>query len=155
MTEIGNSIATEYASELNERVEDDKNKLRISQGFEVVRSVWRLLVVGFNFFFASFLILAVIVLLSIDVENLEAIRSATNEQIVNAVRALAYSIGFITVVGFVFALSAGSSRYFRDKQEDRVEQDQRELDLVRRIIEINEEVLFRHGLIKEESNNNG
>lgn len=154
MTEIGNSIANEYASELDEHIEDDKNLLRLSQGFELMRSVWRLLAVGLNLFFAVFLVLVVIVLFSIDAETLEAIRSATNEQIVNGVRNLALLIVGFTLVAFAIAVSAGSSKYFRDKRLERVEQDQREFELVRRIIEVNEEVLLRHGLIKAESSNN-
>jgi len=154
MTEIGNSIIAEYESEINERIEDDKNLLRGSQALEIARSIGRLFVVAVNFFFLGFLCLSVIALLTIDASTLDAIRAATNQEILKLINAISATVQIMMIIGVMIAVAIGGDRYFRSKKRDRVEWEQRELNLTSRIIEINEEVLLRHGLIKAETVDN-
>jgi hypothetical protein len=154
MTEIGNSIIAEYVSEINERIEDDKNRLRASQALEIARSIWRLFLVGVNMFFLGFVVLAVVILLTIDANTLDMLRAATNEEILSGIKTISFLVQMMLIIGIIAVVITGHGKYFRDKKRDRAEWEQVEVNLARRIIEINEEVLLRHGLIKAETVDN-
>lgn len=57
--------------------------------------------------------------------------------------------GTILVAGF------GVKKYFRDIKQERLDSEKARTDLMQTIIQINEEVLLRHGLIEAGDRGNG
>ncbi len=153
MTKIGDSILEEFCTELNESIEDDKNRLLLNQSAEGASSILKLCVRAISIFSQSVLTVCVLLLLTINSETLDLLRSASNEQLISSIKHLLAIVAIFSI--FITTLvMAFSQKYFRDKKLERVESDQEELNLVRRIVEVNEEVLRRHGLIKEEGRSN-
>lgn len=152
MTKVGRSVLDEYLAEANERVEDDKNRIRILQGLSTTHSLWRLLVFSVTLFFYACTSLAVVVLATIDDKALNALRAATNDELLSAIKSVMGYAVITTVVGVILTVAFTAHRFFRDKKQERVDAEQEHADLVKSIIAINEELLLRHKLIQAENN---
>ncbi|MBL4625781.1 MAG: hypothetical protein JKY42_11680 [Flavobacteriales bacterium] len=155
MSKIGMEILNEYVSEVNEQIEDDKLRLYISQGLSIAHSIWRLFLLSINLFFAGALFLMVFFLLSLDNEHLDLLREASNENILSGITQLFFLIKIMVIFGVLAVALFFSTSYFRSKKAERRYREQQRADLIETIIQINEEVLLRHGLIKTEENPNG
>ncbi len=146
MTNIGTALLNEYVSEVNERIEDDKKKLRLKQGLSNVYSTWRLILLTLTQFFIAFWAIWVIVLMFIDVEMIDTVKSATSEEIVENIETLLT----LASLAAIFAPALFFMRYFRDRKEERLLREQENANLMTTIVQINEELLLRHGLINSE-----
>jgi len=155
MTQIGNAVLSEYVSEINERIEDDKTRIRVGQVLSTGHSFWRLWSFSLSLFFNGCLVLVVLMLFFIDAETLDMLRIATNEEILSGISTF---LGFTTIVAIsvlMFITLIGSRRYFHDKKQERLDREQEQADLIQTIIQVNEELLLRHKLIDSEVSNNG
>ena len=79
--------------------------------------------------------------------SLDTLRNAPNEDIVSAIQACrSVILAFVFLILLIWGF--GSQRYFHDKKQERRDREQDRTELIKTIIQINEEVLMRHGLIK-------
>lgn len=147
MTPTGNSLLEEYVNETKERIDDDKNQLYLDQGKNTGYMLWRgLIYVPTSFFFGIWITATFIMLSGIaEVEVISSIRQATDQEISEGLRAILY-------FGLTFALIGPAyiaSRYYRNKQDERVWTDQKRVWQKKDHIELIEELMLRHGLIEK------
>jgi ABC-type Fe3+ transport system permease subunit len=150
MTKVGSAVLSEYISEIKEHIEDDKTRIRVGQALSTGHSFWRLGALAVNLFFLGCLTLSVLLLFFVDAEMLDALRSATNEDVLSAINSFLNFTLMVAMLTFICYLFFAPRRYFRDLKQERLEREQERSLLIQTIIEVNEELLLRHGLIVAE-----
>ncbi len=151
MTEIGKQLIQEFINETNEKLEDDKKRIFFVQGFTSIKEIF---VYWLNLLFKlgllCFLFLLIISFLFLDIQTIEKIRNSTNSEILEFFKSwtavwfcLTIFVCFMTPI---FTVMIGK-RLFTNKIEERKYLDQREIILANRMVEIQEELMVRHGLI--------
>lgn len=154
MTKIGDQLLAEYVSEVNEKIEDDKNKLVASQATNIISGIWRVIVLHFTLFLSGCSMLFVLSILFIDNSTLELLRAASNEELlsyISFIKTLALTIAFIVLI---FIVTVSTSRYFRNVKQERLEAEQKHTDLLTLIVTIQDELLIRHKLVNQEHDQN-
>lgn len=149
MTETGKAILKEYQSEIEERIEDDKNLILNDQLTNIFTGFWRFAITFVNAFFVNVVVVGTFILVIIDASMIEAYRAASNEDIVGGIKVFFSIVGIIQIcIIFIFGVFY-YRRYFQDKKQERIDYEAQEERLRALIIEFSEEVLSRHGLIKK------
>ncbi|MET1256962.1 hypothetical protein [Aliikangiella maris] len=149
MSEIADSIIKEYQSELDEKLEDDKHKIQVSQAISLGGSLWRYFSYFVHAFFINVVVVATIYLAVIDVATIELIKASSAEELLQTISF------FFTVVGylqFLLAVIMGMffyRRFYIDKRQERIDQDNYDTYLTAKIVSLAEEVLKRHEINKE------
>jgi hypothetical protein len=150
MSRIGSAILEEYVNEINEKLDDDNTRIKIHQAFSSSFSVLKIAAHAMNIFVFGCLFLLVVILMTIDAATIDELRSATNDDILSGIRLflwLSWMITFFTLMSLVMFSSA---RYFRDQRKERLDAEKERIDLIKTIIEVQEELLLRHKLIQKE-----
>lgn len=148
MTEIGESILKEYLSEVEEKMEDEKNAMRVEQTVSIAGGFWRFFIYFIYVFFANIVLTAIFIAGSLDTAGFEMLINATAEDWVE------YRATFFSLVGaiqFGMGILIGIfefKRFFRDIRQERIDLVDEQSVLIGRIITVAEEVLHRHALIK-------
>jgi hypothetical protein len=149
MSSIGKQILEEFKNEINERIEDDKPKMQLEQVMSWLGLVWRmfglavksiLLMTVLNFFF---------VLYTADLYLITSMQTSTPEEILSAIEMFFYTSFLLAFGIFVAMASTSHAQRVRNVKQERLEQEEREIHLVTTAINLTEEVLLRHGLIKK------
>lgn len=155
MTNIGDTVIKEYMSEVDEKIEDDKSEIRFRQILSLLGTFWYLFSLSINLFFSMCLVLFVATLFLVDESVLNAVREATNEELLAAIGTfLTVSFGLVVCTLSIF-ITFKIKKFFRDVKKERQEKEQGRIDLIQTIIQINEELLLRHKLIEQEVGSNG
>lgn len=150
MTKIGSSILAEYVNEINEKIQDDNTKIKIHQVFSSAFSIWKIAALALNVFVFGCLFLIVLILITLDAPTLDALRSSTNEQILSAIKTFVWFSWMVTIFTVMSIIIFSARRYFRDQRQERLDIEQQQTDLIKTIIEVQEELLLRHKLITPE-----
>jgi hypothetical protein len=155
MTRIGDDVLNELVTELNEKIEDDKVRLRWAQALSIAGSTWRIFNLQLSFLFNGVLVASVLLLFLLDSQMLDALRAASNDEILSGIRSL---LNFVVVTSFfalAIAVTLASKSYFRDVRKERLGNDQAHSDQVTLIVRITEELLLRHQLVEVGERGNG
>jgi ABC-type multidrug transport system fused ATPase/permease subunit len=154
MTEIGNRLLAEYVSEVNEKIEDDRNKLIANQALNFVVGICRIVYLNFSLFLSGFSILLLASIFFIDSAAINTLRAASNDEIldyISSIKYLAYVVSFLVLI---FIVGNSINRYFRNVKQERLEAEQKHTDLLTLIVTIQDELLIRHKLVNQEYNQN-
>lgn len=154
MTETGSQFLAEYVSEIKEKIEDDKNKLITNQVFNFISGSWRVIYLNISLFVTGFAILLIASVFFIDSETIDLLRTASNEDLlgyISTMKTVAYSVSFVALI---FIIANSTSRYFRNVKQERLDLEQKELDLYTLIVTIQDELLMRHNLVSKGYNEN-
>lgn len=152
MSKISQSILDEYLSEVREKIEDDNTRLKLQQVFSGVGAIWKLIFIGLIYFLTANVVVGTAIIYSMDVETLNILKSASNESLISGLHRIETVVIFISILSFLSFITIFHHKYFRSKREERIQSDQDRVNLISTIVEINEELLLRHGLIKKEEN---
>lgn len=157
MTEIGKQFINEFKRELEEKRIDDNTRIWLSQSLTFTGAclklifLWMPLILFYSFVCA----LAIITIGLTDIDTVETIRLSTNQDIADGAGSIIYFTVFVStffgMLYFIFKAVWGVYP-FSNKHHERDERDWMEIKLLKRIVEIQEELLIRHDLIKGEYN---
>lgn len=143
MTPIGSNLVEELVSELNQKIEDDKKKIQMKQGANYLAATLRGLIRIPEAICLTVLMLLVLGLFVIDIDMITSFRSATDLELMDAVKVLKFMAFFISL----FVASFIGVRAIRSQEELRRMDDRDIVNQVKNTVEIIEEVLIRHNLI--------
>jgi hypothetical protein len=153
ITQTGNAVLTEYLSEVHEKIDDDTLRIHVWQGLTLLHSLWRIALLYISGFFTTCLVIGVVILAMMDHSMLDALRQASNDEILSGIRSMFIFVSGSTFLLVLIAIGLKGSSYFRDIRQERIANDQYQARLIKTMIEINEELLVRHRLIKAETAN--
>lgn len=150
--DIKKQIIEEYLAERNEKFEDDKYWLMGRQGLNNISGFWRLIMLSYKAVFVMLVLFLLVGFLALDPDGIEAFRTASSEELVEV---KGYIINSAIVIGAVvfsiqFLLSTffGKSIIVNAKQQ-RLDEESQEAYEVSRIVDIAQELMFRHGVINK------
>lgn len=157
MSEIGKQLIYEYLNETNERLEDDKQKILLSDTWHFIKkSIYHISETLPKIMIFMFVILAMVFLYVIDESTVSQMRLATDAEIVRGAKGTIKTVLILTVfivtLNFGFNAVVGRS-FFGFKKNQRLIKEQENAELVEIIVRLNEELLKRHKLINLEKKN--
>lgn len=144
MTPAGNALIDELVNEINQGLADDKARLNLLQGVNVMKVLYKSAIWIPAVFLMVFWIALTLALLVIEVEDIAQIRAISDSQIIEFIKFVTYLGVAIGLLGAVIM----SARFSRDVKMERVLDDQQRVNQVIDAVRITEEVLLRHNLIK-------
>jgi hypothetical protein len=144
MTPKAEALLQEYVSEINEKIEDDKNKIYFEQSKNFAYIVWRWILLVPSALFVGLYGLVAVLWFFVDAEMISYIRNATDQAIAENLRALfVFAFAYGTVIPILFVV-----RHYRNKRDERTWREQEQVFEKKATIELVEEMLIRHGLIQ-------
>ena len=153
MTKTGQQFIDEFISEANEKLKDDEKRIFFSQAITSVKNTfWYVLRMVFQGLSTMFLITGVSILIFIEpswFDDWSKMNSVDKVEMIRTIKMLFSYCLFITM--FIYTFIA-YRRIIGSKFEQRLHEDQQEANLLIRIVEVQEELLVRHGLIEAEYN---
>lgn len=144
MTPAGNALIDELVNEINQGLADDKVRLNVLQGANIMSVVIKAATWIPAMFFSVIWIVLILGLLVVEVKDIAQIRAISDSQIIEFIKFVTY-LG--VTIGLLGAVIMGA-RFSRDVKMERVLDDQQRVNQVRDTVRITEEVLLRHNLIK-------
>ena len=154
-TTAAQALLEEYVSEVRERIEDEKNYIRTKQGVGLLRSANRIFGFACKAFSVVGFLLLCVVAGNLSEADLHSIAAASASEIEAGIDFMLFLF-----VG-VFALALGASivvyrsYFFTDERQAYLDREQAELERVKTIVSVCDELLTRHRLINQEGVDNG
>lgn len=144
MTPKAEALLQEYVSEINEKIEDDKNRINFEQSKNIGYIVWRWALLVPSGLFAGLYGLVAILWFFVDPNMIAEIRNASDQSIAETLKVI---FSFALIYGLAASMFL-AARHYKNKRDERVWREQELLFEKRASIELIEELLIRHGLIQ-------
>ncbi|OEE37333.1 hypothetical protein A1QO_04295 [Vibrio genomosp. F10 str. ZF-129] len=145
------SIMKEMESELLMTLDDHDEKMHTltTQVKWTIHALAKILGATINYSFKLFLFFSIVVTLFMGAEGLDTIRTSTSEDIINVILQT-YSVA--TILSIVFISLQGYNGHFglESVRQAKINAINTRVRETRKIVEVVEEVLHRHGHIKSE-----
>lgn len=149
MTKTGQNLINEFRNEQNSALSEQKVQILTNQVSSTFISLWKIVILAIYCFFATTLVVFTGAIAIIDAELLNHFRQSSDEELVKSIQILFSLIFMLAVTGMVFfAVIKGPSYFFHEKSEV-IKDHEKEAKLLEKMIEINEELLYRHKLISK------
>ena len=150
MSNVAQALIEEYTVEVKERIDDDKNLILARQGFSLIETINKLFVLSiFSFVIIGFISLCFITV-NISEHDIQALMNSTAQEIEHGIKLVMYFFTAIWLFCLIVTIAIFHGRYIRNIKQERLDKEQENLEQMKLIVSVCDELIKRHNLIKNE-----